>query len=61
MIDGVKYIPVYTAPAHKIDLLKSITPIKSGKINTIRVGSITYIPASVIPKAFKKIFTSAKK
>ena len=61
MVDGVKYIPVYTAPAHKIDKLKSIAPTKSGKINTIKVGSITYIPASVIPKAFKKLFVPAKK
>ena len=61
MIDGVKYIPVYTAPAHKIDKLKSIAPIKSGKITTIKVGSITYIPASVIPKAFRKIFVPTKK
>ena len=61
MIDGVKYIPVYTVPAHKIDKLKSIAPTKSGKIDTIKVGSITYIPASVIPKAFRKLFVPAKK
>jgi hypothetical protein len=61
VIDGVKYIPVYTVPAHKIDKLKSIAPTKSGKINTIIVGSITYIPASVIPKAFRKLFVPAKK
>jgi len=41
--------------------LKSITPTKSGKINTIRVGKITYIPASVIPKSFRKVFTSPKR
>jgi len=61
MIDAVKYIPVYTVPAHKIEKLKSIAPTKSGKINTIIVGSITYIPASVIPKAFRKLFVPAKK
>jgi hypothetical protein len=41
--------------------LKSVTPSKSGKINTFKVGIITYIPAQVIPKAFKKDFVRAKR
>ena len=61
VINNVKYIPVYSAPAHKADQLKAISPTKSGKINTIKVGSITYIPASVIPKAFQKVFVPKKK
>lgn len=61
VIDNVKYIPVYTAPANKIDLLKPINPSKSGRINTIKVGPITYIPAKVIPDEVKKVFNPAKK
>ena len=41
--------------------MKSIIPTKSGDIKTIKVGRITYIPASVIPKAFRKVFTSPKR
>lgn len=61
VIDNVKYIPVYSAPANKIDLLKPVTPSKTGRINTIKVGPITYIPAKVIPDEVKKVFAPAKK
>lgn len=54
--DGIKYIPVYTAPASKIDELKPVTPVKSGKITTYKVGPITYIPENIIPKEAKKEF-----
>lgn len=60
-VNGTKYIPVYTAPAHKLDELKPVAPTKSGRISTFKVGPITYIPADVIPKEAQKVFVPVKK
>jgi len=29
--------------------LKPVTPTKEGKVNTFKVGPVTYIPVSIIP------------
>jgi hypothetical protein len=36
-LDGVKYIPVYTAPKENIDYLESVSPAVSGKVETLKI------------------------
>ena len=55
VVDGVTYVPV-KIPAPTRNITRTITPTKQGKIDTFKIGEITYIPIKVIPKDDRKIF-----
>ena len=59
VIKGVKYIPVHSAP-DTLEINHPITPKTSNKTHTFKIGGKTYIPLSVIPKAFAPVFRNSK-
>jgi len=54
IIDGVEYIPV--AIDKNVSNKNVLVPNSEGEVTTFKVGKIHYIPASVIPKAYKAVF-----
>jgi len=50
VVEGITYIPVYTAPK-STDTSSALIPTTSGKVEIIKIGEITYIPIRVIPLA----------
>lgn len=48
VVEGIIYIPVYTAPK-STDASSALIPTTSGKVEIIKIGKITYIPIRVIP------------
>ena len=55
VVDGVKYVPVKSAP-ESVVIKKPIAIKSKGKVNTFKIGEYTYVPLKVIPKTYKPIF-----
>ena len=52
---------MYLAPSNKKHSLKTVVPTKKGKIETIEVDGITYIPIHVIPHEHRRDFKPTKR
>ena len=61
ILNGKKYIPVYTAPKKNSEYLEHVEPAHNKKIDIIKIQNIHYIPEEVIPKEFIKVFKPVKK
>lgn len=53
-MNGVKYIPVYTAPKKNSEYLEKVEPVSDKNVNVIKISNIHYIPEDVIPKEYIK-------
>ena len=56
VVGNTTYVPVYVANASKLDVLKPIAPKTTEKVDTFKIGNVTYIPKSIIPKVFQPLF-----
>ena len=56
VVNGKVYIPVHRF-VNSVDDKRVITPNhEEGDVNTFKIGSKTYIPLDVVPKAYKAVF-----